>query len=443
MKGLIESVSKFLRETMWFERKETRKLVRFLVRILQVSFLVGRGFLDNKCFVRASALAFTTLLSIVPLLAFVFAILKGLGVEEQVRPYILERVAAAQDPVAEKLVTYISNYISSTRATALGVVGLVTLLYTVVKVLSTVESSFNDIWGVSRGRTWMRKVADYTSVMVIAPVLLVAAIGVSTYLLAFPLSGPESVVTAGRILARVLVRTGPYLMTWIAFTAFYAFMPNASVRFTAALSGGIAGGTLWQLAFWAYTKFQIGVARYDVVYTSFAALPVFMVWLYLCWVIALFGAEVAFAAGHVETYKRDLQRFSPSAEARERLALRVFLEAARRFHDGEKPLGDEGLSKATGLPLRAVSDTVTALLGAGILCEVKGDRQTLYHPSRDLSQTTPAMVFQAVRSQGDNASMTEDDPLWRETAKAADAFARALSAEELTKSIESILSRRR
>jgi len=439
-KGIADRVATFLRETIWRERRERRRLGRFLFRLLQVSFLVGKGFLDNKCFLRASALSYTTLLSLVPLLAFVFSILKGLGVDDRVRPLVMEKIAAAQQPVAEKLVEYVSNTITNTSVTALGAFGLVTLLYTVIKVLSTVEASFNDIWGVTQGRRWLRKLADYTSVMVIAPVLLVVAMSVSAYLLAHPFFGPASVVTAWRVVAAVLAKTGPYILTWVAFTAFYAFMPNTEVAFVPALAGGIVGGTLWQVAFWAYTKSQVGVAKYSVIYTSFAALPVFLVWLYISWVIALFGAEVAFAAAHIETYRKSLQDFKPSPEARERIALRVFFEIAQAFHKGLAAPEAERLALAAGIPVRAVRDVITTLGDAGLLSEVKHKHGAGYQPGRDLSVVTPAEVLAAVRGQGDAIDPKEGDALWEETLKAAGKVSGAIREGQSGASIAEILA---
>jgi membrane protein len=436
---IVDSVTAFLKETIWRERAERRKLVRFLFRLLQVSFLVGKGFLDSKIFLRASALSYTTLLSLVPLLAFVFSILKGLGVDEKVRPLVMEKIAAAQQPVAEKLAEYVTNHIANTSVTALGAVGLVTLLYTVIKVLSTVEASFNDIWGVSQGRTWLRKLSDYTSVMVIAPVLLVVAISVSTYLQANPFFTSGVTVTAWRVVTAILAKLGPYALTWVAFTAFYAFMPNTVVRFGPALGGGIVGGTMWQLAFLAYTKFQVGVANYSMIYTSFAALPVFLMWLYISWVIALFGAEVSFAIANLETYKRHLENFRPSPEAREKVALRVFFEVAYAFHRGQTPPDAERLARVAGIPVRAVRDVITSLVDVGLLSEVRVVKAAGYQPGKDISVVTPAAVLAALRSRGDTIDPAEGDVLWEETLKASGRICGTLEEGQSGRSVAEIL----
>lgn len=438
---IVDSVTAFLKETIWREQAGRKRLMRFLYGLLQVSFLVGKGLFDSRIFLRASALSYTTLLSLVPFLAFVFSILKGLGVDEKVRPLLMEKIAAAQQPVAEKLAEYVTNNIARTSVTALGVFGLVTLLYTVIKVLSTVEASFNDIWGISKGRTWLRKFSDYTSVMVIAPVLLVIAMSISTYLLANPFFTSGVSVTLWRVCGAFLAKLGPYVLTWLAFTAFFAFMPNTTVRFVPALGGGIVAGTLWQIAFWAYTRFQVGVASYSMIYTSFAALPVFLMWLYISWAIALFGAEVSFAIAHLETYKRHFEHFRPSQAAREKVALRVFFEVANAFHAGQTPPDEERISKAAGIPVKTVRDAVANLMEMGLVSEVRQTKTAGYQPGKDISVLTPAAVLAMLRERGDDVKPADGDALWDATLKAAGRINRALEEGQSGKSVAELLDK--
>ena len=492
MKSFTEKAWDFVTDAVWRERKHMRGSAGYLLKTVQVSFLVAKGFLDDKCFLRASALSYTTLLSLVPLLAFVFSILKGLGLDTELRPYlrqvaesraaaeagqentggtaaqrnpevnssavpaagaekaaapeaeqaeekdttvgkIMKRLVAGQGELVNKLVEYSLNYIRDTPVGALGVVSFLMLLYTVIKVLSTVENSLNDIWGVTRGRTWLRKVADYTSVTVIAPMLLIAAVGLSAYVMPGGARGEETAVEL------TVKAVGPYVLIWTAFTAFYAFMPNASVRFTSALAGGLVGGTMWQLAFWAYTTFQIGIAKYNVIYTSFAALPVFLMWLYISWLVVLFGAQVAFSTGHIETYRTEMQRFDPSAEAREAISMRVFLEIAGAFHRGDRAPSADDISGNTSIPLRAVREAVEVLSGAGLLSEVKTPGGAGYQPARELSVVTVAQVYSAARRRGDTAPVKDGDEAWRQTEGAVEEFNKSLSGAAMSKSILSLL----
>jgi len=441
MSRFTKKLAVFWVRTIWADRLGAHWLLRAGNKVLRALYLVANAFLDHKCFIRSSALAYTTLLSIVPLLAFAFAILKGVGTEGEVRQYVqavMEKVAAGQPEVSSRLTDYVANYVTGTSVKALGALGLITLLWTVVKVLSTVEATFNDIWGVAVGRAWLRKIADYTSVMVIAPVLLVAAMAMSTYLSMNPLAG---YVPLGDLIARGAAKVGPYVLTWAAFTAFYAFMPNTKVHFTPAVVGGVAGGTLWQAAFWGYTKFQIGAAKYNIVYTSFAALPVFLVWLYLSWVILLVGAEIAFVSEHFKARRPSARFFKPSHEGRERMGLRIFLEIAHAFHKGAAPPTADALSRIVRVPIQAVSDILRVLAGAGFVSEVVLEDAVAYQPGRDISTVTASQVLAAIRADGEKVDGPKDDPLWEETLRLAEAACGSLSGGDLGKSVAEIVSR--
>ena len=365
---LLRPMHRFFRQTIWREDPRDPAPVRAFLRLMQLGYLVVQHFQDDRGFLRSSALAYTTLLSLVPLLAFVFSVLKGLGAEKQIRQYLIDEAARQEAQVRDEaaapaepgaapaaarttapadaagveaaaaagteapatatteagvkpavsgwrllhrltggrpeVAVRLMGYIERTDFTALGIFGLVLLLWTVVNVLSTVEATFNDVWGVTRGRPWLRRFADYTAVLVIAPVLLLAAIGVATYLLSTPIADQGMTATLWRTVVRGIGWLGPAVLVWISFAVFYAFMPYANVGLVPAAVGGVVGGTLWQVAFWGYTTFNVGVASYNAIYTSFAALPIFLAWLYLSWVIVIIGAEVAFAAGHIESYRR-------------------------------------------------------------------------------------------------------------------------------------------
>ena len=442
MRNLVETIERFLRETIWLERRGSRKAVRFGIRTLRVVFLVGKGFYDDKCFLRASGLAFTTVLSLVPLLAFAFSVLKGFGAEDMVRDEVIEYVAVGQDELEIRLKEYIdsmTSYVTETRVGALGGLSLLFLLYTSIKVLSTAEDSFNDIWGVTKGRRWLRKFSDYTSVIIIGPVLLASAIAVSTYLSANPLAGEGVTLSVGRYLLRALAWMGPYALTILAFAALYAFMPNTRVSISAALIGGLVAGLLWQGAFWSYTHLQVVVARQNAIYGAFAAVPIFLVWLYVSWVITLFAAEVAFAYEHVETYRQRRERFEPSARTREVAALRVFLEVAKAFHDGAPPPDADRLSDASGVPVRAVNDVADVLVTEGLLSRIESGKALSFQPGRDISRVTAGDVMGAVRRHGEAMETPEGDLIWAECRRLGSQFEAALAEGDFARNIIDIL----
>ncbi len=442
MRKLVESIETFLKDTIWLERRGAEEAVGFGVRMLRVVFLVAKGFYDDKCFLRASGLAFTTVLSLVPLMAFAFSILKGFGAEEMVRDRVIQYVAVGQEDVEIHLKSYIDSmaeYVAQTKVTALGSLSLFFLLYTAVKVLSTVESSFNDIWGLSQGRSLLRKFADYTSVLIIGPVLLASAIAIWAYLSANPLAGEGVTLTIGRYLARFMARLGPIGLTVLAFAVLYAFMPNTRVGVVPALIGGLVGGLLWQAAFWVYTNFQITVARYNAIYGSFAALPIFLLWLYISWVIALFAAEVAFAYEHVDTYRQRRQRFEPSVKTRELVALRLFLEIAKAFHEGAPPPDADSLSSTSGVPPRAVNEMTALLAEEGLLSRVESGDQTAFQPGRDLSAMTVGDVVRAMRRHGEDIEPPEGDSIWAACGELSARFEAALGENAFARNVIDVL----
>ena len=247
--GKVRQWWDFFRHGIWEVDPSQFNRVQFsLLRQAQVASLVFRDFFADNCLLRASALTYTTLLSIVPLLALMFSLLKGLGVQNTLEPLLLKRIAVG----SEQIVTQVLQYINNTSVGRLGTVGLLMLVVTVIALLTNIEKSFNSIWGVTETRTLYRRFSDYFSVVLIGPLLLFAAVSMTTTLAsqAFVQKLAQMALVGHLIL--LLFQVLPYLAMWAAFIFLYIFMPNIKVHFRAALVGGIFGGTLWQLAQWGY-----------------------------------------------------------------------------------------------------------------------------------------------------------------------------------------------
>jgi len=370
------------------------------LRAVRVLVLAGRSFVSNRRIVHATALAYTTLLSLVPLLALALAIAKGFGMQNQIRPAIEKWLAANQEQVGEKLMGFIEQtqrYVQETKVGLLGGVGLLLLLWATIKVMGTIEKSFNEIWRVRRSRPLARKLADYISVLVVSPALLVAATSLGAALRGSAVL--RSALAVGPV-AWLIQAALVLVPTWAAFAAAYAFLPNTKVRLLPALAGGIAGGTAWQLAFWGYTTFQVGMARYNAIYGALAALPVLMVWLYIGWAIVLFGAEVSWAAQHGAEHWAEQQATAASFAAKQAAALRTMAVVAAAFQGSGRPLDAEQVARRAGLPLALAHDAIAALADAGICSTPAGPRGRCVQPARPLEQITPADVLAALRERG-------------------------------------------
>jgi membrane protein len=254
--------------------------------ILNTSRTLVRKFVDDRCTTLASALAFSSMLSIIPFLAIVFAILKVLDVHTTLAPMLLSNLAAGSQEIVARILRYINN----TRVGSLGVIGLITLFLSVIATLDTIEEAFNQICGIGRGKAVHHKLRDFLIVIVSTPLLIGLAVTITTSL------QHQGVVQwflrlpgIGHLL---LLRFVPYLSVVIALVCLYMFIPNVRIRFRHALAGGLIAGTAWQLTQWAFIHFQVGVSRHNAIYGTLALLPVFMIWIYTCWVIILAGMEI-------------------------------------------------------------------------------------------------------------------------------------------------------
>ena len=314
------------------------------------------------------------------------------------RREVLEHLAVG----SELIITAIIRYIDNTNVGQLGAAGVVALLVSVLTLLSNIEESFNYIWGVKETRTLLRRFADYFSVVTIGPLFLLAAISMTTTIesQAFVQALLE-MAFVGQIIF-LLFKVLPFVVMWAAFTGLYIFMPNTRVNFRAALVWGILGGTLWQLAQWVYVHFQVGVSRYNAIYGTLAALPIFMVWIYLSWLIVLLGLEVTYACQNLRTLHREIRGRDVNFASRELVALTVLLVTAETFYRGEKPWGLERISTELELPPRLARSVLAELLRLGLISEVQdGDGgEPAFQPGRAPENLNIHEVIESLRADG-------------------------------------------
>jgi membrane protein len=375
----------------------------FVLRQVQTAALVMQDFLRDRCMLRASALTYASLLAIVPLLALTFALLKAFGVQNALEPLILEKLNVGSQAVVSSLLAYVEN----TQVGRMGVFGLLFLLIAVISLLSNIEESFNHVWGVKGLRPLMRRFADYLSVLMVGPVLLIAAISMTSSLTSNRLvqSLLEMQVLGSLILT--LFKLGPYLLMWIAFAILYVFMSNTRVEWSSAFAGGILGGTLWQLAQWSYVNFQVGVAKYNAIYGTMAALPIFMIWVYLSWNIVLLGLEFSYARQNLRSAGRDLRGAEVNRKSFERVALTLLLLLAARFEKGEPPLGHEQLAYQLSLPPRLCVFVLDKLEALGFVSEVcvGATNRRRYQLGRSAENLSLAEILEGLDAQGIEVKM--------------------------------------
>lgn len=402
LQTLIARSRNFLEHEIWeLDAVDQRWWRRFLLNQGQILALVVRGFIADGCMLRASALTFTTLLSLVPLLALIFSVLKGFGVQNELEPLLLDQLAVGGGAAVTKIVEYINN----TSVARLGTYGLVFLIVTVLTLLSNIEKSFNSVWGVKETRPLLRRFSDYFSVVTIGPLLVVVAISMTS-----TLRSQQLVVTlvkyeyVGEVLL-FLFEILPFMVMWLVFAGLYLFMPNVKVSPKAALIGGVFGGTLWQLSQWGYLGFQVGVARYNAIYGTMAALPILMVWIYLSWMIVLLGLEMTYATQNLRTIRQDLRGPRVNFASLEFIALTVLLFVSRRFYAGKPAFGQQELSSELDVPPRLLRTILDELTRLGFLVATsQEDDGTGYQPARALEKIRLYDVIHALAVDGTDYS---------------------------------------
>ncbi|MEF8724273.1 MAG: YihY/virulence factor BrkB family protein [Candidatus Accumulibacter delftensis] len=374
------------------------------MRVLRTLLLLVRDVVNGQLTLRAMSLVYTTLLSIVPLLALSFSVLKAFGVHNQIQPMLLkflEPLGKEGEEIAANIIAFIQNM----NVGVLGALGLALLLYTAISLMQKIEESLNYIWHIHRHRPLADRFSRYLSVLMVGPILVFAALGITaTVMNVETVRGVLAIEMFGQ-LVQTISRLMPYLLVIAAFTFIYMFIPNARVRLLPALIGGIAGGAAWQTAGWGFATFVAGSHQYAAIYSSLAILILFMIWLYLSWLILLFGASVAFYAQHPEYLYAGAGEPRLSNRMRERLALATMTLVAGRFVAGEAMPSLNEFIRLLRMPRYLLQTVLDALESEKLLLQ-SGDDPPLYLPGRDPALISVVQVLETVRSAGEERFFT-------------------------------------
>lgn len=402
----LELIWRFFREDIWrIRRVHLPRKKASLLSLARVFVLSVRGFNEDKCQLRASALTFYSLVSIVPIFAMAFGIAQGFGMEKLLESQLREKLAGHEE-VLTNVLNFSRSLLENTKGGLIAGAGLVVLFWAVIKVLSHIEYSFNDIWGVKEPRSFGRKCADYLSLMLICPVIIIVSGGVNVFLSTqFSLIMDKFDLLGNfRGVLLFFLRLLPYTMMWGLFTFLYFFLPNTRVSISAALLGGIVAGTIFQLVQWVYITFQVGVAKYNAIYGSFAALPLFLAWMQISWLILLYGAELAFAHQYEETYEFEPDATKASHRLRMLLSLMIMHHLVQKFRRGEKAPAAREISHELELPIRFVNDLLFTLTKSrlAVMVEMGGGGDHGYQPAIDPDVITVRHVIDKLEQAGVN-----------------------------------------
>lgn len=414
---------------LWIDDlREVTKVQRWIIVPLRLLVVTTRQLIQGQLNLRAMSLVYTTLLSIVPLLAVSFSVLKGFGVHNQIEP-VLMNFLAPLGPRGEELSGKIIGFVENVRVGVLGSLGLVFLLYTVVSLIQKVESSFNYVWQVERLRGLAQRFSSYMSVILIGPVLVFTALGVTATAMNNTLVQQLMHIEPFGDLIVSLSRLVPYLLVIAAFIFIYMFIPNTRVRLFPAFVGGVVAGVLWQSSGWAFAAFIATSSNYAAIYSSFAILILLLIWLYLNWLILLLGAQVAFYIQYPQYMSRRPVQLRLSNRLRERLALQIMFMVADRHLQQRDPCTSEDLVQDLGLPMQPIHHVLQLMVGAGFLSETSGDPPA-YLPRRDVETITLTELYEVVRSAGENRLLClKTLPHQFEVEQAMEAVQRAVEAQ--------------
>jgi membrane protein len=365
------------------------------IRGLRVVHVVTQDLTEGQLSLQAMSLVYTTLLSLVPLLAVSFSILKGFGVHNQIEPILLNFLKPL-GPKGIEISSNIIRFVDNVKAGVLGSLGLGLLIITVVSLIQKIERAFNYTWHVRRTLPISQRFSDYLSVIVIGPVLIFTALGITASLKAMKLVQKLLAFKAFGSLFGLATYLLPYLLVIAAFTSVYIFVPNTKVRFRSALAGAVVAGILWEASGWAFASFIATSTRYTAIYAGFAILVFFMIWIYLSWLILLVGASVAFYHQRPEAlhaYRKELQL---SNLFKEKLSLLIMFLIGQNYYHQRPAWSMEGLAHRLRLPIEALEPVLEALEQEGLLTQ-SVDEPPTYLPARPLETTQLKEVLDAVR----------------------------------------------
>ncbi|MCP9439430.1 MAG: YihY/virulence factor BrkB family protein [Nitrospira sp.] len=431
----------FAKHDLWNSDLSTLPLLqRAVMHSLRLIIAVALEFRPRLLDARAAGLVFTTLLSLVPFLAVTFSVLKAFGVHHQIEP-VLAQALEPLGPKSLEITSRIIDFVDNLKIGVLGTVGVASLIYTSYSLVDKIEQALNAIWMVRQGRPWNRKFTDYLSVVLVGPVLIFTAFGVLASLQSHTVVRWLMDLEPFGSLFLWTAELVPFLVLWGVFTFFYKFIPYTRVRVTSALVGGISAAILWGVAGEVFAKFVAASAKYSAIYSSFAVLILFLLWLYTGWMIILIGAQFSFFHQHPTAYlSRQLwQQGTPAF--RERITLNLLLTLACQHLQGTPPLRIPDLAIKLNLPDELVAEELERLIEADMVGLVKEPEGVSLIKAPEL--ITIKEILDIVRDGGPGGTsghLPSNDPLETLLRRRDEAVAQSLAGQTLRSLAEQRMS---
>lgn len=397
----VKKIWKFITLDLWRPSDSVlNHKKKWKYNLIKILFLAIKRFQEDNMSNRASALTYSSLLSVVPMLAVLLAVAKGFGfnniVESQLFNYF-----PGQKIVIGRVLSFVDSYMKHTGDGIFLGLGLILLLYTILNLISGIENTFNNIWQVSKGRTYLRKISDYFSVLLILPVFLICSSGISIFMnTVYETISNYSLLSLGHVY-EILLKIIPVFAAISAFTCLYIYMPNTKVKFVNALYGGIFGGIGFQIFQYLYINGQIWVSKYNAIYGSFAVLPLLLLWMQLSWIICLLGAEITYAGQNVNSYDFEKDSKNISRRYSDFLILSIATIIVKRFSEGKPAYTPDEISENYRIPVRLTNKILFKLVNVGIINEIKDeDEYPNYQPAIDINMISVNYLFTKIDNYG-------------------------------------------
>jgi membrane protein len=401
----VFDLKRFFKETIWnTPLNSLSKRKQFVYRQVRIFMITFSEFNKNKCSDKASALTYFSLLSVVPVAAMAFGIATIFSLDEYLKEE-LERYFAGQQEVLEYTLDFADKMLATSSGGVISGISAIFLLYAVARLLNNIEKAFNDIWNTEQGRSLKRKVTDYMSFMLLGPIILVVSGSMSVFITDTIWDWAEGMRFFGffRPVISVILNAIPYSLIWLLLCVLYIVFPNATVKFRPALIAGILAGTAFQVTQLLWIKGQVFLSNYSVVYGSFAALPLFLIWLQISWTILLLGAEYSFALQHHFTWNYSDEKEKLSRRLKRRLIFIVLHKIIKEFDAENGPISAQRLSSELFIPNRFIQEVFLDLEDAKLISRVKrsnDDGDEYYLPCLDINKIDIQQVIRRLDEIG-------------------------------------------
>lgn len=385
----IKQLIQFLSEDIWRIRLDDLNGSKaFFIKHQRILILAIRNFRHDGCTLKSSGLTFYSMLSVVPLLAILFGIFKGFGLQKLMEKQLLENFQEYES-VMIKIIDYSNILLENTKGGLIAGFGIIILFWTVIKLLNNIENSLNAIWKISDSRSIARQLTDYLSVIFLGPLFLILASGLTVFLSGkiVNLSDQFQIIGIMTPIISIILKALPYFIIWLLFTLVYKMMPNGTINFSSAFYAAVLAGTIYQIVQIIYITFQIGIANYNAIYGSFAVFPLFLIWLQTSWMLFLFGAEISFAHQNISDFEFEADVRNISQYQKRLISLAIARTVIKNFQKGSSPQSLNEIANKLALPITLTVNIIKEFVDTGLFSKVCINNEKIfrYQPAKDIN----------------------------------------------------------